>query len=99
MPALTYQSAYDGAVADANLAHRVEVGVVQAAREIFTAESATPSKRTALATAVLNGPAMLIHTWVLICATDPTIVAAGVLPTDAQILAAVKAAWSAVAGT
>lgn len=99
MAALTYQSAYDGAVADANLGHRVQVAATRAALDIFTAESGTPTKRTALATTVLASPVSLVTTWLLVCATDPTIVAAGVSPSDVQILAAIKAAWSAVAGT
>lgn len=99
MAAFTYQSAYDGAVSDANIGHRVTVAAVKAAQDIFTAESATPNRRTALATAVLANPVALQTTWLLILATDPTIVAAGVNPTDAQILTAIKNAWSAVAGT
>jgi len=99
MAALTYQTAYDGAVADANLGHRVVVAAVRAAQDIFTAESGTPTKRTALCTTVLANPTALQSTWLLACATDPTIVAAGVTPTDAQILTAIKNIWSAVAGT
>ena len=99
MAAFTFQSAYDGAVSDANVGHRVVVAAVKAAQDIWAAESSTPTKRTALCTTVLNNPTGLLQSWLLVCATDPTIVTAGVLPTDAQILTAIKNAWSAMAGT
>jgi len=99
MAALTFKSAFDVLIGDADLGHVVQVAGVRAAQDIFTAESGTPSKRTALATAVLANPAAYQSVWLFVCGVDPTIVAAGVRPTDAQILAAIKAAWSAVAGT
>src|SRR5262245_22305744 len=99
MPPLTYQTAYDGAVADANLAHRVQVGSVQAARDKWAEFPGVTNTQTTLATAVLKNSAQYVSTWMLVCATDPTIVAAGSLPTDAQILAAIKSAWPIVAGT
>lgn len=97
MPALTYQSAYDGAVADANLGHRVTVAAVKAAQDIY-AEVSPAAARKALCTTVLSSPVALNATWLLVCATDPAIVAAGVTPTDPQILTAIKNAWNAVAG-
>jgi hypothetical protein len=96
--AFTYQSAYDGAVADANLGHRVQVASVRAALDIWTAQSGAANKQTALCTAVTLNPAQYMVTWLLVCGTDPTIVAGGVSPTDAEILAAIKNAWPTVAG-
>ncbi len=99
MAALTYQTAYDGAFADANLGHRSILGAVTVARTIFAAESGTPNKRTALATAVLSNPSGLTNTWLALLATDPAIVAAGGIPTDAQITTAITNGWTVVAGT
>jgi len=99
MAALTFKSAFDVLIGDADLGHVVQVAGVRAAQDIFTAEAATPGKRTALATLVLANPAAYQTTWLFVCGTDPTIVAAGQRPTDPQILTAIKAAWSAVAGT
>lgn len=98
MAALTYQSAYDGAVADANLGHRVQVASVRAALDVWAAQAGAANKQTALCSAVCVNPPQYVTTWLLVCATDPTIVAGGVTPTDAQILTAIKNAWPTVAG-
>ncbi len=99
MAAFTYKSLYDGIANDGDIAHRVEVAAVKAAVDIFTAESGTPNKRTALATLVANNPTNYVHDFTMLCGVDATIFAAGTTPTDAQLLAAVKAAWTLVAGT
>lgn len=96
--ALTYQSAFDGAVADANLGHRVQVASVRAALDVWATLSGVAGPQTKLCTLVLQQPSTYITTWLLVCATDAAIVAGGVTPTDPQILTAIKAAWPMVAG-
>jgi len=101
MAALTYQQAYDNVIAlTGTVGHRTEIAAITAAQAIYSESGATPghAARATLATAVLNNPDAYAARFLFAVATDPTIVANGVLPTDAQILTAVTNVWNAMAG-
>lgn len=101
MAALTFQQAYDNVIALAGtVGHRTEIAIVTAAQTIYAELNTTPghAARAALATKVLNTPDAYVQPFTFVVATDPTIVAGGVIPTDAQILTAVTNAWNAMAG-
>lgn len=98
--AATYQQVYDVIVSEANFRHRVTVATVRAAQDIYVEDPATAghSARAVLATKVLNAPESYTLQFALVVGTDAGVIFAGIVPSDATILAAVKAGWSAMAG-
>ena len=101
MAALTYQQAFDNVIAlTGTVGHRAEIAAITAAQTIYKEDPATVghAARAVLATAVLNNPDAYAQRFLFAVATDPTIVANGAVPTDAQILTAVTNVWNAMAG-
>jgi len=101
MAAFSYQSGYN-AVANAvgTVGHQIGVGLVQQALAIYAESSGTAghAARAAFATKVLNNPDAFVWPAMLVCLVDPTILAGGVAPTDAQVATALQNAWNALAG-
>lgn len=79
---------------------RCVAAAVKAAVAIYNEAQGTAghAARAALAVRVLNQPANYASTFAYAVAMDPTILAGGTAPTDAQIDTALAAAWNALAG-